>query len=225
MPTLAEQLGAQNIAGRAPLEPGEPAAAFALPALNHQGTVSLADYRDRSGLLLAIERGLYCPFCRRHITQLGATARALRPLGVEVLAIVATPPDRAKAYLKYRPFPVPLAADPRSEIHRAYGLPKFASAPEIMEKMMTARIDPFRTLAEPQPLKVLADTISKDDPYEWTDADQDAWNSEQVQTTGQFLIDRHGIVRWRSVEGETYGLSGLSRFPSDEELLKAARDL
>jgi peroxiredoxin len=225
MPTLAEQLGARNIAGRAPLEPGEPAAEFTLPGLNRDGTIALTDYRDKAGLLLAIERGLYCPFCRRHITQLGATARSLKPLGVEVLAIVATPPDRAKAYLKYRPAPVPLAADPRSDIHRAYGLPKFPGVPELMEKITTARVNPFGTLPEPQPLKQLAETISKDDPYEWTDADQEAWNAEQIQTTGQFLIDRRGIIRWRNIEGETEGLAGLSRFPSDEELLKAARDL
>jgi peroxiredoxin len=225
MPTLADELGAQNIAGRSPLQPGEPAAAFALPALNRQGTVSLADYRGKSGLLLAIERGLYCPFCRRHITQLGATARALKPLGVEVLAIVATPPERAQSYLRYRPAPVPLAADPRSETHRAYGLPKFAGTPEVMGKLVSAPIDPHRNLPAPRPLKELAEALSKDDPYEMTAADQEAWEAEQVQTTGQFLIDRHGIVRWRNIEGETDGLAGFSRFPGDEEILNVARRL
>ena len=225
MPTLAEHLGAQNIAGRVPLRPGEPAAEFALPALNRQGTVSLADYRGKSGLLLAIERGLYCPFCRRHITQLGATARSLKPLGVEVLAIVATPPERAHSYLRYRPAPVPLAADPRSETHRAYGLPKFAGTPEAMEKLTSTPIDPFRSLPAPRPLRELAEELSKTDPYEMTEADANAWQSEQIQSTGQFLIDRDGIVRWRNVEGETDGVAGLSRFPGDEEILKIARGL
>jgi peroxiredoxin len=225
MPTLAEQFGAPNIVGRPPLEPGQPAADFALPALNREGTVSLSDYLGTSGLFLAIERGLYCPFCRRHIAQLGSTARGLKTLGVDVLAIVATPPERAKAYLKYRPAPVALAADPRSEIHRAYGLPKFSGAPEILATMAAVPVNPFGTLPEPRPLKEAAEALSKDDPYEFTDADQEAWNAEQVQTTGQFLIDRHGIVRWRNVEGEREGLSGLARFPSDEEVLHAARSL
>ena len=227
MPNLLiqEQLGAPNLVERPPLEPGEPAADFSLPRLNREGTVSLADYRDRNAVLLAIERGLYCPFCRRHITQLGATARRLTPLGVEVLAIVATPPERAKSYLRYRPAPVALAADPRSQIHRAYGLPKFPGSPEVVDKIYSAPVNPFGTLPAPRPLKELAESLSRDDPYEWTGADQEASQIEQVQTTGQFLIDRHGIVRWRHVEGETDGLAGLSRFPSDQELLAAARSL
>jgi peroxiredoxin len=42
-----------------PLEPGDPAPSFTLPAAHGEGTVSLADYRGRSPLLLALFRGLY----------------------------------------------------------------------------------------------------------------------------------------------------------------------
>ncbi|MFZ1061597.1 MAG: hypothetical protein WAP47_20685 [Candidatus Rokuibacteriota bacterium] len=41
------------------LEPGDPAPGFTLPAANGEGTVSLADYRGRSPLLVALFRGLY----------------------------------------------------------------------------------------------------------------------------------------------------------------------
>ena len=44
---------------RPPLRPGEPAPDFTLPAATREGTVSLADYRGRSPLLLALYRGLY----------------------------------------------------------------------------------------------------------------------------------------------------------------------
>lgn len=44
---------------RPPAQPGEPAPDFTLPAANREGTVSLADYRDRSPLLVALFRGLY----------------------------------------------------------------------------------------------------------------------------------------------------------------------
>jgi peroxiredoxin len=225
MPTLAEQLGAQNLVGRRPLQPGEPAADFTLAALSREGTVSLADYRGRSGLLLALERGLYCPFCRRHIAQLGATARALTALNVEVLAVVATPPPRAKAYLQHRPAPIMLAADPRAEVHRAYGLPRFPGTPEVLGTINSTRVSSLGTFPEPRSLQDVAEALSKDDPYDWTDADQEAWNSSQMQATGQFLIDRDGIVRWRSVEGARDGLAGLTRYPSDEEVLEAARRL
>ncbi len=44
---------------RDPVQPGEPAPDFTLPAANREGSVSLADYRGRSPLLLSLFRGLY----------------------------------------------------------------------------------------------------------------------------------------------------------------------
>jgi peroxiredoxin len=43
----------------APVTPGEPAPDFTLAAAHDEGTVSLADYRGRTPLLLALFRGLY----------------------------------------------------------------------------------------------------------------------------------------------------------------------
>jgi peroxiredoxin len=48
-----------TIGSRPPVQPGEPAPDFTLPAANREGSVSLADYRGRSPLLLALLRGLY----------------------------------------------------------------------------------------------------------------------------------------------------------------------
>ena len=41
------------------VQPGARAPDFTLPALHREGTVSLADYRGRSPLLLVLLRGLY----------------------------------------------------------------------------------------------------------------------------------------------------------------------
>ena len=77
---------------RPPLKPGERAPDFTLPRTDREGTVSLADYRGRSPLLLGLFRGLSCAFCRRAIAQLYLTGDRLRALGVETLGIVATAP-------------------------------------------------------------------------------------------------------------------------------------
>ena len=42
-----------------PLHPGDPAPAFALPAVNREGQVSLDDYRGRSPVRLGLFRGLH----------------------------------------------------------------------------------------------------------------------------------------------------------------------
>ena len=42
-----------------PLGPGEPAPDFTLPAAHGEGSVSLAEYRGQSPVLVALFRGLY----------------------------------------------------------------------------------------------------------------------------------------------------------------------
>ena len=79
-------------AARPPIQPGEPAPDFVLPAGNREGAVALADYLGKAPVLLAMMRGLYCAFCRRHIAQLGTTRQKLQALGVDVLAIAAMAP-------------------------------------------------------------------------------------------------------------------------------------
>ena len=42
-----------------PLQSGDPAPHFALPAVNREGQVSLGDYRGRSPVLVGLFRGLH----------------------------------------------------------------------------------------------------------------------------------------------------------------------
>jgi peroxiredoxin len=44
---------------RPPIQPGELAPDFTLPAANREGTVSLAEYRGERPVLLTLFRGLY----------------------------------------------------------------------------------------------------------------------------------------------------------------------
>ncbi len=107
------------------VQPGERAPDFTLPAVNRDGPVSLASYRGKTGVLVGLFRGLECPFCRRQIAQLGAAQQKLLSVGVTILAVVNTAVDRGALYLRYRPTPVTLLADPDLATHRAFGLPKF----------------------------------------------------------------------------------------------------
>ena len=45
--------------------------------------------------------------------QLGTTQDKLKEMGVETVAVVNTPPERARLYFKYRPAKVLLARGPR----------------------------------------------------------------------------------------------------------------
>lgn len=210
---------------RPPVAPGEAAPDFTLPAADRPETVSLGDYRGRSPVFLALFIGLWCPFCRRSIAQMGKVESKLKALGVETLGVVATAPENARLYFKFRPTRLRLASDPGLSTHRAYGLPKPAATPEFMKGMATVQINPNGEFPEPLPIMEAAVATGTQDGYTGNDTDKAEMERQWPQLKGQFLIDRDGIVRWANVECATEGLAGVGKFPSDEEILTAARAL
>ena len=210
---------------RPPVAPGEPAPDFTLPAVDREEMVSLSDYRGRSPVFLALFIGLWCPFCRRSIAQMGATESKLKAVGVETLGIVATTPENARLYFKYRPTRQRLAADPGMATHRVYGLPKPAATPELMQALQSTRINPTGEFPEPLPIPQAAAAIGKLDGYAENQTDKGDMKRQWPQLRGQFLIDLDGIVRWANVECATEGLAGVGKFPSPEDILTAARAL
>src|SRR5262245_36758214 len=205
------------------LRPGDLAPDFVLPAVHRDGTVSLGDYRGRSSLLLAFFRGIYCPFCRRQIAKLGLARDKLQAAGVETLAVVASNLERTRLYFRYRPTRVPLAVDPALTSHRAFGVSQFPPTPELMEAVQNTRIDMMGELPHPLPIMEAVRALDERDQFEFADSDTREEHEQGFLDTGQFLLDREGIVRWVNLESAREGLAGLGRFPSDDELLSVAR--
>ncbi|MGH7359304.1 MAG: redoxin domain-containing protein [Candidatus Rokuibacteriota bacterium] len=205
------------------VQPGEPAPAFTLPAVHRDGTVSLADYRGRSPLLLAFFRGIYCPFCRRQIAKLGLARDKLLAAGVETLAVVASPLERTRLYFRYRPTRVPLAADPDLVSHRAFGVPQYPVTPEILNAVETVKTDAMGELPHALPMRSAFMALQEKDRYEFSDTDKREMEQQFPLETGQFLVDRDGIVRWVNLELARDGLAAMGRFPSDEDLLAVVR--
>jgi len=219
----------------APLRPGDPAPNFALPAVNREGQVSLDDYRGRSAVLIGMFRGLHCPFCRRELVQLGTTQDKLKAVGVETMAVVNTPLERARLYFKYRPARVLLTADPEAATHRSFGVPEgtlvekeseasWAQGKVTMSQLQSLKINPNGTLPEPQNIFAAGEILNKQDGFEVTEIDQQMTAAHGLQLTGHFLLDRDGIVRWRHIEASER-MEDLSTFPSAEVILRAARSL
>lgn len=204
------------------LGPGDRAPDFTLPAIDRDGTVSLADYRGRTPVLVALFRGLYCPFCRRAIAQLSSIQERLKAVGVETLAVVATPVERARLYFRYRPARVALAADPALTLLRAFRVPKPEMTPQMMENLRTVRLT-FPDLPEPMTLHDAANAMDEADRFEYTDIDTEDAERQFPQLVGQFLLDRTGIIRWVNVEGLRDGVEGMGKFPTAEELVGAAK--
>jgi peroxiredoxin len=211
-------------APRPPVAPGEAAPNFTLPAAHGSEIVSLADYRGRSPVFLALLLGLWCPFCRRQIAQMGTNEAKLKSLGVETVGIVATPPENAKLYFKFRPTRLRLGADPELATHRAYGVPKPAVTPELMEAIGSLKVNPTGELPEPLPITEAATKLGQIDGYASTNTDQTDMEKQFPQLKGYFLIDRDGVVRWTRIECSE-GLEGIGKFPSEHELVAAVQAL
>jgi peroxiredoxin len=208
------------------LQPGDPAPDFTLPAIHREGQVSLADYKGQSPLLLALFRGLYCPFCRRGIARLALTADKLGAVGVQTLAVVATQLDRARLYFRYRPAArLALAADPELMTLRAFRVPRPEATPQLEEAIRAVWTDVQGELPAPLPMRDALNTLDEKDGFEWTPTDEEEEKRQLPMLLGQFLLDRDGIIRWVNIEGTRNGVADMASFPADEEFLAAARSL
>jgi peroxiredoxin len=210
---------------RQPLQAGDRAPEFTLPAVERDGTVSLSNYRGKSPVVLGIFRGVFCPFCRRAIAQMGMAREKLKAVGVEALGIVGTKPENARLYFRLRPTRLPLAADPDLITHRAYGLPEPEVTPELVQAFHSVRVNPGGELPEPLPVAQAALALDQLDGFKPTETDQEDRERHFAQLEGQFLVDREGIVRWVHIECSKEGLAGIGKLATDEEILAAARAL
>jgi peroxiredoxin len=216
-----------------PLQPGDHAPNIVLDAISHDGKIALDDFRGRSPLLVGLFRGLHCPFCRRHVAAMAHLNPALKEKGVECLAVVKTPVERARLYFRYHPIPDLLSAsDPEGASHRAFGLPilKFTQNETEwphkvgMDVVMTMRIDLPGELPEPMNPPAAGDFLHEKDGYEVTEADRRTMIPGHLPLIGEFLLDREGVVRWSFTEAEEGGRN-VCRGPNPEELMSAASHL
>ena len=186
-----------NGAPLVPLGPGDRAPAFDLPAADHDGRVVLAEHLARGPVLLYLLRGLYCPFCRRQISQMKPTCELLGESGISMLGVVIATAQRARMYFRFASAPCfPVGASPDRALHCAYGL---AETPRTPEKSQEAHDVAARVLAELGISEWSGHAgyalSALDTAFEATPEDQTEY-SRPLQTSGLFLIDSAGIIRW-----------------------------
>jgi hypothetical protein len=149
--------------------------------------------------------------------------------------VVNTPLARARLYFKYRPARVLLAADPEAATHRLFGVPagvlvenesdaSWAQGKVTMGQMQAAVVNPTGELPEPQNVFAAMESLNKRDGFELTEIDQQIAAAHGMQLAGHFLLDRNGIVRWLQIEAAER-IEDLTKFPSDDEIVAAARGL
>ncbi len=198
-----------------PLGPGDRAPDFDLPAADRDARVVLADYRARGPVLLLVLRGLYCPFCRRHISQLRPTCELLQAAGITLLGVVIATPERSRLYFRFRNAPCfPLATAPDRALHRAYGLPEIVRTERMRQDVETAAASLLREQFGVDHWSGPAGLAFHrlDTAFQATPEDE-AEYARHMQTSGYFLIDRDGVIRWAQAP------TNILNLPQGEELL------
>jgi hypothetical protein len=127
--------------------------------------------------------------------SLGVTAEKLQKFGVETLAIVATDPERARLYFRFRPPRCRVGADPYLETHRAFGVPQSGFTPELMQAVQSNYVRLARDLRLDVSEANAKEAVNWVDGFEPVESDQADMQRHQVQFVGQFLLDRDGVAR------------------------------
>jgi hypothetical protein len=120
---------------------------------------------------------------------------------------------------------VALGADPLPITHRAYGVPHAAVSPEVRQLIRLKAAELSRERQASAPDEEALSQLDRLDGYARTESDLADGQRHGLQFTGQFLVDRDGIVRWTNIECARDGMAGFEKFPSIEELVIAARTL
>ena len=159
---------------------------------------------------------------------MGGTSEKLRSLGVETLAVTEDRLDPIRRYFRLRPPRVRLATDMERSVHRAYGCPMPPFTGEYKQLWATTRINPTGEAPEPMLVEDVQNWLKKHHRFGEIPEDQavnDQFPPRDFKIhAGHFLIDQAGVVRWVQIETPIDDVSRYGQFPTDEELLAAARE-
>lgn len=213
------------------VQPGQAAPDFALPLVSSDGQVSMADYRGRAPLFLALLRSFECPFCRRSLAALKSVGEAMARSGIETLVVTTTAEREARLYTRYRPAGLPLASDPKLTIHRAFGVPIIQYTTEgptrwpeqvNVADLKQTEINPSEDWGTGLTVLEARMALAEEDGFEKIDTDEDGPPDDASPLVTFFLIDRDGTVSWAFTEALD-NLADYGIHPGREVFLEAAK--
>jgi peroxiredoxin len=82
--------------------------------------VSLSTFRGHTNVVLVFNRGLSCPFCRRHLARLRRGMAAFEDRRAVILVIDPDRPDQIQEYWQREDFPFPGFADMENQVASLY---------------------------------------------------------------------------------------------------------
>ena len=184
------------------LEVGTPAPNFRL-ASAQGGEVTLEDYRGQKNVILWFSRGLFCPFCRRYMTQLRLGYRQIQERGAEILQVTWSTPEEARLYFRQYQLLFPYLCDPERAMYPLYGIRIIhGTIPALVAGMAMG------TMA------ALSDRLLRGEKTASPLPSLRRYGASDAEQQAVFIIDKAGIIRY------THASNALGGLPSNAEYLR-----
>lgn len=182
---------------------GNPAPSFRLPSA--QGPeLGCEDYRGKKNVIVWFTKGMGCPFCRSHMSQLARGYDEFQRRDGEILEISISPLQRARLYAQKFKLPFPYLCDPDFRVYgqwglarREHGLGHYALS-FVKGAIAPKPVNDYGTF--PPPLDEMRGVLSDDD-------------------MGFFIVDKQGVVRY-SLAGSYAEGKGSRPIPSNDEIVR-----
>src|SRR5262245_23545017 len=106
---------------------------------------------------------------------------------------MATPPDQARLFFRFRPPRIRVGCDPGLATHRSDGVRNSAVTPEMSSAVQSAAVNELRDMRHPEvPPAEAYEALGRLDGYSPTEGDMADFQRHRAQLTGQFLVDGDG---------------------------------
>jgi peroxiredoxin len=182
---------------------GQVAPSFRLPSGQGQET-GPEDYRGRSNVVVWFTKGMGCPFCRQHMSQIVRGYPTFQALNAEVLEVTSTSPERGRLYVSKFNIPFPYLCDPGYSVQRNWGVEvrSHSIGWYAMALYAGTKFDhPPSDFGEVKP-------SLREFPGMLADID-----------TGFYILDRNGVVRY-ALSGPYIVGKTARQIPSNEEIVR-----
>jgi peroxiredoxin len=201
----ARKLGRQE--GTGVVEVGTLAPNFRL-ASAQGGEVALDDYRGQKNIILWFSRGLFCPFCRRYMTQLGLGYRQLQEKGAEILQVTYSTPEEARLYFRQYRLLFPYLCDPERSVYPLYGI-----------RIVHGTVPAFVAGMAVGTVTALSDRLFRGEKTASPLAPMKRYGPTDMEQQAAFIIDKAGVIRY------THASNSLGGLPSTAEYLRQLEKL
>jgi putative peptide zinc metalloprotease protein len=165
--------------------------------------IALEDYRGQQNVLLWFSRGLFCPFCRRYMTQLRLGYQELQKRNTEILQVTYSTSEEAQLYFRQYQLSFPYLCDPERAVFPQYGI-----------RIVPTNIGRFAVGAVAGTVASMSDRLLHGEKTPSPVPIMKRYGTMDMEQQAAFLIDKAGVIRYVHATGSLGGL------PSNAEYLR-----